>query len=371
MNIESSYRPTQARIHLDAIEHNMRQLIRFLPQETAAIAVVKADGYGHGAVETANAALQAGASMLAVATPEEAIELREGQIQAELLVLGISPVSFAEVAADQNITLTVSSAKWIGEAANCMPVNKKMKLHVKIDSGMGRIGVRTERELSEIIQAVNRTSNVTIDGAFTHFACADEEDPAYTLQQFQQFQQLVRLFPEKPRMIHAANSAATFMFPQFHLDAVRFGISLYGIAPSPYVDTHLPFPLQKALTLETELVHVKQLRAGERISYGGTYKTAGNEWIGTLPIGYADGLKRSLTGQEVIIAGTRVPIVGRICMDQCMIQLPEEYAAGEKVTLIGRQGDEEVTMEEWAARLGTIPYEIAVTFSKRIPRVYN
>ena len=184
------------------------------------------------------------------------------------------------------------------------------------------------------------------------------------------FMEFVELFPEKPRLVHASNSAATLLYPDYKLDAIRFGIGLYGIAPSEFVQQKLPFPLKRALSLETELAYVKRLEKGGSVSYGATYQSLEDEWIGTLPIGYADGLRRGLRGQEVLIGGVRVPIVGTICMDQCMVKLPEEMPVGEKVVLLGKQGNEEINMEEWAERLDTIPYEIAVSFSKRIPRVY-
>ena len=169
---------------------------------------------------------------------------------------------------------------------------------------------------------------------------------------------LVDQFPKKPRLIHASNSAATLLYPEYALDAVRFGISLYGIAPSDFVRGDFHLSSKKSFILETELAFVKLLEKGNTISYGATYETTEDEWIGTIPIGYADGLRRGLRGQEVLIGGKRMPIVGTICMDQCMVKLSDEMPVGEKVVLIGRQGDEEITMEEWAKRLDTIPYEI-------------
>ncbi|MEK4026524.1 alanine racemase [Sporosarcina sp. FSL W7-1283] len=368
---ETDYRPTRAIIDTTAVKHNVQRVISYLPNKTKLIAVVKSDGYGHGAVQISNAALEAGAEMLAVATPDEAITLRKHYHAVDILVMGPSPISFAKVAAEQGIMLTITSAAWVKQVNDQPQFDKKCKVHVKIDSGMGRIGVRTESELTNLTELINQSDHLSIDGTFTHFARADEKDAEPTRLQFKRFTQLVDCFPKKPRLVHASNSAATLMFPEYALDAVRFGVSLYGIAPSAAVERKLPFVLEKAMSIETELAYVKKLPAGEQISYGGTYETEEDEWIGTLPIGYADGLKRSLKGQEVLIGGRRVPIVGTICMDQCMIKLPREYPEGEKVILIGRQGDEEITIEEWAGRLGTIPYEIAVTFSARIPRVYK
>ncbi|MCM3710269.1 alanine racemase [Sporosarcina luteola] len=366
-----NYRPTKAIVNLQAIQENLRNLKRYLPHRTSVIAVVKADGYGHGEVEVARAAIAAGARMVSVATPDEALHLRNCGITADILVMGLSPVRFAEKAAALGIHLAVSDAGWLRQAADYVKeVDHPLSVHVKIDSGMGRIGLRDEIALQDIVEVIEGSTTIRLAGAFTHFACADEENPSQTKEQFKRFIEFVDKFPQRPPLVHASNSAAALLYPQYALDAVRFGISLYGIAPSTYVGAKLPFDLKKAFTLETELAYVKKLGKGERISYGGTYETMHDEWIGTLPVGYADGLKRGLRNQDVLIGGERMPIVGTICMDQCMVKLTREFAAGEKVTLIGRQGDEEITMEEWADRLGTIPYEIAVTVGKRVPRIY-
>ena len=366
------YRPTQALVNLEAIRNNVRNLKNFLGKETAIIAVVKADGYGHGEVEVAKATFEAGAQMVSVATPDEAVRLRVAGISGDILVMGPSPLAFVEKAAELGIAITVSSAEWLEAALGVSETFvQPLKIHVKIDSGMGRIGLSDTVELQSLVAIVGKSDQVLMDGIFTHFACADEKDPNRTQEQFATFMKLVNTLPKKPRLVHASNSAATLLYPEYALDAVRFGIGLYGIAPSEYVGGKLPFQLNKAFQLESELAYVKLLGAGNRISYGGTYETTDEEWIGTIPIGYADGLKRGLRGQEVLIGGERMPIVGTICMDQCMVKLSRELPIGEKVMLIGRQGEEEITMEEWAERLGTIPYEIAVTIAKRVPRIYT
>ncbi len=366
------YRPTRANVNLEAIRVNIRNLKKYLERSTGVIAVVKADGYGHGEVEVASAAFEAGAEMVSVATPDEAVRLRMAGISGDILVMGPSPFAFAEKAAELGITIAVSNAEWLQAALNhCGVFAKRLNIHVKIDSGMGRIGLRDVESLQSLVSVVNRFEQVQLDGIFTHFACADEENPCRTEEQFTMFMKLVQTLPEKPRLVHASNSAATLLYPEYALDAVRFGIGLYGIAPSEYVGGRLPFLLERPLQVESELAHVKLLEAGNRISYGGTYITIEDEWIGTIPIGYADGLRRGLRGQDVLIGGERMPLIGTICMDQCMVKLPREMAVGEKVVLIGRQGEEEVTMEEWAERLGTIPYEIAVSIAKRVPRIYK
>lgn len=366
------YRPTQALVNLEAIRNNVRNLKNFLGSKTAIIAVVKADGYGHGEVEVAKATFEAGAQMVSVATPDEAVRLRVAGISGDILVMGPSPLAFVGKAAELGIAITVSSAEWLQAALGVSETFvKPLKIHVKIDSGMGRIGLRDAGELQSLVDIVKKSDQVLMDGIFTHFACADEKDPDRTQEQFATFMKLVKTLQKKPRLVHASNSAATLLYPEYALDAVRFGIGLYGIAPSEYVEGKLPFQLKKAFQLESELAYVKLLEAGNQISYGGTYETTKDEWIGTIPIGYADGLKRGLRGQEVLIGGERMPIVGTICMDQCMVKLSRQLPIGEKVVLIGRQGEEEVTMVEWAERLGTIPYEIAVTIAKRVPRIYT
>lgn len=366
------YRPTTAVVHKDALQSNIQSLRSYLKKETAIIAVVKANGYGHGIVEVAQVALEAGAKMVSVATPDEAILLREKGIESDILVMAPTTVAFAEKAADLGITVTVSDALWLQKV---MPKTRhwknRLKIHVKIDCGMGRVGVRDQASLLSIIQLIQEDEQFQLEGAFTHFPCADDGCIETTKLHFDKFKEMLQVFPEKPKLVHASNSAATLLYPEYGLDAVRFGISLYGIAPSREVQEKLPFPLVPALSLESELSFVKKVEKGQAISYGATYTTETEEWIGTLPIGYADGLKRGLRGQEVLIQGERMPIVGTICMDQCMVRLPREMPVGEKVVLIGKQGKEEVLIEEWAERIHTIPYEIAVSISERVQRIYE
>lgn len=364
------YRPTKAFIHLQAIRENITQLKKHLQSDVQIMAVVKANGYGHGDVQVARAAIQAGATLLAVATPEEAIHLRAQITSTDILVLGASPASFAPYAAKHNITLTVFSMEWVEQAALLNLMNK-LKLHIKIDTGMGRLGVTSKEELQSLYEAINATELMEVDGVFTHFATADEEDALYFETQAQLFRNMLQVMPVKPRLVHVANTATAMVKDEeLQFDAIRFGISMYGMAPSPYVAENLPFPLQPAMSLETELVHVKRLTAGQSVGYGATYTANKDVFIGTLPIGYADGLLRNLTGQTVLIDGQRAPIVGRICMDQCMILLPKAYTVGEKVTLIGTQQNVTISLDEWAAKLNTINYEIPCIITNRVPRIY-
>lgn len=369
MTTETHYRPTQAIVNLEAIKENVSNLKKFLQPNTKIMAVVKANAYGHGDVKVAEAAIEAGATMLAVATPDEALHLRNFFPNIEILILGYSPVSFAEVAAKENITLTVYSSDWVKQIA--IDVNLPLKLHIKIDTGMGRIGVTTLEELLDLYENIEKKNGLIVDGVFTHFATADEEDDSYFIKQVDKFNKLVESLPKRPRIVHAANTATMLMKdPTLHFNAVRFGISMYGLAPSQYVKTKLPFPIKQAFSLETELVAVKLLQKGESVGYGATYNVEDEVYVGTIPIGYADGLIRKFSGQEVLIDGKRVPIIGRICMDQCMIALPAAYNIGEKVTLIGIQNNEEITIDEWAEKVETINYEVPCIITARVPRIY-
>jgi len=372
MKTQQFFRPTKAIIDLQAIQQNVKNLKEFLRPNVQIIAVVKANAYGHGDVAVARAALKAGATVLAVATPDEALHIRAHFEEPDILILGASPVSFAPYAAQQRIILTAFADDWIQQAASLLVDEAlPLRLHIKIDSGMGRIGIRSEQELLELYQTIQSTDNMELDGIFTHFATADEEDTLHFDQQVQFFEKCLAVIPNKPRLVHASNTAASLVKdPHLQYDAVRFGISMYGLSPSSYVKSILPFHLLPAFSLESELVHVKQIKSGDPVGYGATYVASTDMWIGTIPIGYADGVIRKLGGQEVLIDGQRMPIVGRICMDQCMVALPKAYDIGEKVTLIGRQGNTGVSIDEWATKLETINYEIPCIITTRVPRTY-
>ena len=363
------FRPTKAVIDLEAIKYNVRELKKHLLPGVQIIAVVKANAYGHGDVEVTRAAIEAGATMLAVATPEEALHLREHFPNIDILILGYAPIQFAPIAADKNITLTVYSTEWIEQVEE---LSSTLKVHIKVDTGMGRIGVTSVEDLMTIYQKISANEKFLIDGIFTHFATADEEDESYFIHQSKKFEQFISVLPKKPRLVHAANTATMLIKDQsFQFDAVRFGISMYGLAPSNFVKTKLPYPLKPAFSLETELVEVKLIEPGECVGYGATFTASQPSYIGTIPIGYADGLIRKYSGLQVLVDGKRVPIIGRICMDQCMILLPNAYNKGEKVILIGTQDKEEITIDEWAEKVETINYEVPCLISTRVPRFYK
>ncbi|WP_144513669.1 alanine racemase [Bacillus sp. FJAT-22090] len=365
---QTYYRPTYIQINLQAIRSNIKRLKETLAENTEIMAIVKANAYGHGAVEISKAALEAGASCLAVASPEEALQLRNAGITVDILVLGASPISFLQEASERNITLTAYSLEWLHATRH---FTDSFKVHIKIDSGMGRIGIVHEQELLKALAFIQEREWIEVTGVYTHFATADEEGEEHFKKQVATFERLLQLFEKRPSVVHTSNSAAALRYSCQNYDAVRYGISMYGIAPSPWMDESLPFSLEKALSLHTEVVHVKKVSKGTTIGYGATYTAKSDEWIATLPIGYADGLLRKLHSQSVLIKGRRVPIIGRICMDQCMIRLDEQVDIGEKVVLLGKQVKEEIKIEEWANALQTIPYEICCTFSNRLPRLYS
>lgn len=363
-----NYRPTKAVIDLGAIEKNLASFKKGLGN-TEIMAVVKADAYGHGVLEVAKRAVDTGIKLLAVATPDEALFLRNNGFNEKLLVMGASPASFVPVAQQQEIALAAISMDWLDAASVAQnPEFLPLKVHLKIDTGMRRVGVdaaEAEAAIAEI-----RRHSMAFEGIFTHFATADEESGELFERQVKRMKEIIGLIDDPEVLVHVSNSAASLMHPDLAYGAVRLGISMYGIAPSAYVEEKMPFSLVPAMSLETEIVHIKKVKAGEAISYGGTYCCEEDEWIATLPIGYADGMLRGLQGQDVLVRGERTQIVGRICMDQCMIRVPEKLPVGEKVQLFGKQGKEEIRINEWADKLGTIPYEIPCILTKRVPRMY-
>ncbi|MFE8698850.1 alanine racemase [Cytobacillus sp. FJAT-53684] len=365
------YRDTWVEINLDHISYNIKNIKKYIGNEVEIFAVVKANGYGHGAEEVAREALESGASYLAVAFLDEALALRSKGILAPILVLGVCRPEDVKMAAEHHITLTVFQAEWLEEAIKHLPSDAKLAIHLKLDTGMGRLGIRSKEIVNQLELTAKEDSRIHLEGVYTHFATADELDLTHFEQQLDRFHEMISWLEETPEIIHSSNSAAALRFPKVHLNAVRTGISMYGLTPSQEIESILPFQLKPALSLHTKLVHVKKIQKGEKLSYGATYEAEEDEWIGTLPIGYADGWIRKLQGQEVLIGEQRVPIVGRICMDQCLVKLPAEFSMGTIVTLIGEQGEEHISADEIAEKLDTINYEIVCMIAGRVPRVYK
>lgn len=365
------FRDTWVEIDLDHIAENIRSIKKHISEGTEIIAVVKANGYGHGDFQVGKVALEAGASKIAVSLLDEALSLRKKGIQSPILMLGASRPEDAHIAAENDIILSVFQKEWLKKAQQHLDKTDRLRFQIKIDSGMGRIGIRDKEELIKVEQLIKQDERFVLEGVFTHFATADELDLTYFYNQVDRFNELLGCLTEKPRFIHCSNSAAALRFPNTHMNAVRLGIAMYGLTPSPAIDNELSVPLKESFSLRTKLIHVKKVHAHDKISYGATYEAKKDEWIGTIPIGYADGWLRRLSGQEVLVDGIRAPIVGKICMDQCMVKLPDYYPVGTTVTLIGSQNGEKISMNEVAAKMGTINYEIPCIISSRVPRVYQ
>ncbi|MBB1079604.1 alanine racemase [Limosilactobacillus sp. STM2_1] len=371
--INGRLRGTSLVVDLAALQHNIQEQKKALPANSRILAVVKANAYGNGLVPVANAALNGGASGLCVAILDEALALRDNGIAAMTLVLGITPVENAVIAANAGISLTVGSLDWLEQyhqLAQVIKPQKPLKVHLGVDSGMGRIGFT---DIATFQQAVELLENpeFEFEGMFTHFATADSPDDAYFKRQVQQWQKYIDSIENLPPYVHMANSA-TGLWHQGVITAntIRMGISMYGQNPSGR-DLKLTLDLQPVSSLVSSIVFVKKLKAGRSVSYGATYTAAKDEWLATLPIGYADGYPRCMTGFKVLVDGQFCDIAGRVCMDQMMVKLPKYYPVGTPVVLMGKSGDKEITANDLAEQAGTINYEILTNISNRVHRVYH
>lgn len=371
--VTGNYRNTAVIIDKKAIRSNILQEKERLTDNELIYAVVKADAYGHGAVEIAKTAKESGVYGFCVALLDEGIELREAGINEPILVLGLIDPNYIDVAAEYQLTVTVGRLDWIQKAETKLWENgnyEPVRVHIALDTGMGRIGFRTKEEVKECEKQLHNSRFLELEGVFTHFATADSIDDTLFLKQQERFNELIKSFDKEPKIVHTANSATTLFHPNNSSKLIRFGIAMYGLNPSGNL-MEPPYPLKPALNLISELVHVKKVNQGDYISYGATYQAEHDEWIGTVPIGYADGWSRELQGQEVLVEGFRCEIVGRICMDQFMIRLPEEFSVGTKVVLIGKSKNEEITVQEIADKLNTIHYEVLCRISQRVKRIYR
>lgn len=359
----------------EALAHNVR-VVRQALGGVQLWAVVKAQAYGHGAVETARTALAAGAAGLIVAVVDEAVELRAAGLDAPILVLTPPLVDQAPAYATYDLIAAVADLETARALAQAGQVRgRPIPVHIKVDTGMGRLGVRPE-ETPALVRAVHGLPGVRVAGLFTHMAAADEEDLTSARTQLARFDQVQVVLDRdglRPEVVHAANSAAALVLPESRYSLARIGIALYGIAPSPAVARTLAaagMRLVPALAFRARVVAARRVPAGWPISYGSTYVTAAETTIATLPVGYSDGVSRGLSHKlHVLMHGQRRPVVGRICMNHCMADAGDlPVRPGDVVTLLGRDGDEEITAEEWAAHLGTIPYEIVCMVGSRNPR---
>lgn len=366
-----------AEINLDHIGHNVREIARRVGKMTEIMAVVKADAYGHGVFETVPTLLENGASRLAVSMLDEAIQLRELGIKVPILVLSYTDPERAEEIIEYGITQTVFShdlARSLSKAA--MKLGRQAKIHIKIDTGMTRVGFSPGYSAVKDVVEISRLPGIVIEGLFSHFASADEADREYTLLQYERFESIIQelnrigiLIPVK----HIGNSGAILQYPSLDLDMVRPGIILYGLYPSDQVDRSV-IELKPAMSLKARVVMVKDVEPGVPVSYGRTYVTKRKSRIATIPIGYADGYSRLLSNTgRMLIHGEYAPVIGRICMDQCMVDvtdIPTEVKIGDEAVIFGKQGNREITVDEVAALAQTIHYEVVCLIGKRVPRVY-
>lgn len=362
-------------VDTSAIAHNVRALKALTPRGTLFMAVVKADGYGHGAVEVARAALAAGADRLGVATIEECIALREAGVTASLQVLSEPPADAAPILLEYDIVPTVASREFAIELSRAATVaGRDIAYHFKVDSGMNRIGVRAE-DAADVAAWLRGLPGITMEGVFTHFATADvpgDWDFDRQMDRFGIALEQMRTEGVRPPLVHAANSAATILRPESHFGLVRCGIALYGLHPAPA--SYGRVDLRPAMSVKARVSLVKRIGLGEGVSYGLTWRAAAPTTIATLPLGYADGVHRVLSNSmDVLLGGRRCRQVGRVCMDQLMVEVPAglEVRAGDEAVLVGEQGGERIAMDEIAEAAGTINYEMACGFALRMERHYR
>ncbi|MFM9276786.1 alanine racemase [Paenibacillus jiagnxiensis] len=379
--MQVQYRPTRAEINLDHLRSNYVGFRHALPQQMKLLVCVKANAYGHGAVDVSRELEQLGVDYLSVAFLDEALELRRAGITLPILVLGYTSPEAVHTAWENDLTLTLFTTEVLEaiQALDRKGSPRRLKVHIKIDSGMGRLGLLPDEGALAFIEKVWNTEEAELEGMYTHFARADEENKSYTLEQYRRFQSVASVLKGKGYsipLIHTGNSATALDMPGLSFDMIRLGIAMYGLYPS-YEVNRQAVELLPVLTLKTELSYVKTLPPGWGISYGTKYTTASHELIGTLPVGYADGYSRMLTGKaEVLIRGRRVPVLGTICMDQCMVSLQsfadeaEKIHTGEEVVLIGQQSGASISADELASWLDTINYEVVCMIANRVPRLY-
>lgn len=369
-------RPVWVEINLDNLAHNMKEVKKNIKEGVLITAVVKANAYGHGSVKSAETFLNNGADRLAVSTLSEAIELRKANIDVPILILGYTPKGQYPLVVEFNIIQTIydyESAKVLSEAA--VKLDKAGIIHLKVDSGMGRLGYLPKDEAIDEIIKISNLPNIKIEGIYTHFATADEEDKTYTRLQYDRFSKFTEKLEKRGLSIpikHVSNSAAIMDFPEYNLNMVRAGIMIYGLYPSNEVNKER-VNLKPAMTLKSKISYIKNVPKGTGISYGQIFVTEMESKIATIPIGYADGFTRLLTSKaEAYLKGKRVPVVGKICMDQCMLDITdlEDVSIGDEVVLFGYGEEGYPHVDEVADKLKTINYEIICMVGRRVPRVY-
>jgi len=367
-------RPTRVEIDLDSIAYNIHQIRKKVGNKTKTMAVMKANAYGHGAVEVAKVAIDAGAQWLAVALVEEGIQLREAGIQSPILILGSTPPDQVHEVIKYNLSQTVCSRELIETLSNeAQSWNQTAKVHIKVDTGLGRLGIFPE-EVAAFVKESSCLEGIEIEGIFTHFSVADE-DKAFTELQIKKFKEVISNLEREKIHIplkHAANSAAVVGFASSYFNLVRPGIILYGLYPSPEMNRTIP--LKPAMSFKTKITYLKRVPAGYSLSYDRTFTTKRKSLIAILPVGYADGYPRALSNKgEVLIKGKRAPVVGMICMDMTLVDVTHipDVKVGDEVVLFGKQNGAQISADEIASKSDLINYEILCGISKRVPRIYK
>lgn len=369
-------RPTYAEIDLGVIRNNINAIRANLPAGVKFMAVVKANAYGHGIYEAATAAVNAGAEFLGVAIPDEGAFLRKMGITAPTLVLGsLSPAEF-EGSIECGLSVTIFSPSTLKALNECAKrLNKVVNIHIKYDTGMNRIGIKTLDELSNFLILLKDCEQLKLEGMFTHFAVSEIEDTSFTIEQNKRFVEAATLLKQtgySDILLHASNSGAALSLPNsLSYDMVRCGIAIYGYRPSPTCGVSVN--IRPALSWKTSITQIKEIYPTETVSYGRRFTASEKRLVATLPVGYGDGYRRNMSMKaEVLIAGLRAPIIGSICMDQCMVDITDipNISVGDEVVLIGAQGEGYISANELANWADTISYEIVLGISPRVPRIY-
>ena len=375
------HRATRAEIDLTAFRHNLQNLRKYLDPQTRIMAIVKADAYGHGAVSCARIAVESGAAnYLGAGVIEEGIELRENGLNAPILILGSIFPDEAEDLVRHNLA-TILCTQPLAQALSkeAEKQDKTVSVHIKVDTGMNRLGISPEN-LPTLLDQVRNLKNLKIEAVSTHFSSADDEDLSVTQAQLEKFQTALTILQKEgvhTPIVHCANTSALFKFPESHFNMVRPGLILYGVLPSPSLRPVIDQgenPFQPVMQWKSQIILLKPIAKNQPVSYSGSFTTQRDSLIATLPIGYADGLHRMLSNKmDVLIRGRRAPQVGNICMDMILIDVTDipDVQPGDEVVIFGRQGDEMISVEELAVKGKTIPYEILCSVSKRVPRIYT
>lgn len=364
-------RPTKLKVNLDALLENYNKS-RDLNKQKVIIAVVKADSYGLGAKVIAKHLYENGVRYFATATLEEALELKDVIFDSMVLVLGVTNPQNVKYAVENNVSLTCPSKEWLEKCLEEMEsIKGELKIHVKIDTGMGRIGISDKEELVKIDNLLS-SEKIDFEGIFSHYSNADGGDNNYDDHQTKKFDDSIKLFKNKPKYIHIGNSASTVKYndrkDQYNM--TRLGISLYGCYPSENIEKLDKIELDPVVSLVSKITHVKKISKGEKVGYGVSYEAKQDEYIATVPIGYADGILRRAQGFKIKVGTEDCEIVGRVCMDQLMVRCSENIKVGDDVLFFGENNGQKISVDDFATYQDTISYEILCCINKRVPRIY-